>query len=859
MNSPDGYRALGYSVFPCDGKRPARCSTWPNSEDFRPGDNIGLVVGEGLVVLDLDLKPGVDGKALLGSLKPPGWKHRGPRAATGGGGWHLWFKAPPLLGLGNSRGDLPVGIDVRGGGRGYVVAPPSIHPETGAEYEWVVPLVPPGELPEIPQWLLSHLLAAPAVSEGAARAAAGARDLDPYLQAVIEGETAAIRDASEGAGNDTINRAAFKMGGYSHVGLTRADAETAVAAGISVWSWAKAADERAAWRTFESGWQSGCRLPRAVPERRAAAGGGGRRAPDEPPHSALGGHPESSDSGSMAPQDGDLVSAQEIIKISTDEASVNDQAVAALARAGYPDLYQRAGALTRVVRVTSKPGDKLRLDDAPVIRPLSNATLRERLADSAQWLRANSEGWKPAHPPQWSVLAVADRGEYPDIPPLRGIASYPMIRTDGTVATDAGYDAGTGYYLGALPGDLDLAQDPTRDDAAAAAGRLLELVKDFPFRGDTDRAAWLAYLLTPLARAVIDGPTPLFLVEANVRGSGKTLLADVAGLALTGRPLPAHTYPWGDEELEKVLVGVARMGLPIMCFDNVTGDLGGACLDKWLTSTSPTGRVLGSNEVPQFDWTTVLVATANNAAIAGDTDRRSIYVTLETEHERPELRDGFEIPNLPAHLVANRGRILSDALCILQAHHDAGCPGSSGRSKGTFESWCRRVRDAVMFAGLEDCERAPDDDARPVDAESDELACLLAALWEHFAGSDFTVSSILDAAFPSSGMVQSTARDLRDVLGSMSPRDQPTRQLLGKRLARYRNRWLNDLTLNSVKDKHRKIQVWRINERKTAGSTGSCGESRPLRLSWSDEKVTQKEGGKLTATTLTTREGDWSF
>ena len=48
--------------------------------------------------------------------------------ATGGGGWHLYYRHPggPLLAALPGR----AGVDVKADG-GYVVAPPSVHPGTG--------------------------------------------------------------------------------------------------------------------------------------------------------------------------------------------------------------------------------------------------------------------------------------------------------------------------------------------------------------------------------------------------------------------------------------------------------------------------------------------------------------------------------------------------------------------------------------------------------------------------------------------------------------------------------------------------------------------------------------------------------
>jgi hypothetical protein len=44
---------------------------------------------------------------------------------------------------------------------------------------------------------------------------------------------------------------------------------------------------------------------------------------------------------------------------------------------------------------------------------------------------------------------------------------------------------------------------------------------DSPFKTEALRAAWLAGVLTPIARFAFRVPAPLFLMDANVRGAGK--------------------------------------------------------------------------------------------------------------------------------------------------------------------------------------------------------------------------------------------------------------------------------------------------------------------------------------------------
>ena len=76
---------------------------------------------------------------------------------TGTKGRHLYFSYPSDGEIGNSAGKLGEWLDTRGEG-GYVVAPPSIHPDTGFTYEWDVDHHPDETaLAPAPSWILRLL------------------------------------------------------------------------------------------------------------------------------------------------------------------------------------------------------------------------------------------------------------------------------------------------------------------------------------------------------------------------------------------------------------------------------------------------------------------------------------------------------------------------------------------------------------------------------------------------------------------------------------------------------------------------------------------------------------------------------
>jgi putative DNA primase/helicase len=188
-SSPLASRALAYAeagwcVFPCAprGKVPitksgfkdassdaARVASWWESN---ADANVAVACGaSGLVVVDADGEKGLGN--LRGVLESLDLNEASfVRAKTGGGGMHLFFRAPPGgPPIGCRAGLFGGGVDVKGNG-GYVVLPPSVHP-SGAAYEWV--LSPwDEELVEIPPALAQEIVAAAGSPRRPARAAPAA-------------------------------------------------------------------------------------------------------------------------------------------------------------------------------------------------------------------------------------------------------------------------------------------------------------------------------------------------------------------------------------------------------------------------------------------------------------------------------------------------------------------------------------------------------------------------------------------------------------------------------------------------------------------------------------------------------------
>jgi len=113
-----------------------------------PEANIGLRTGDAFDVLDID---GPEGRDSLRQLAP-GYQHPGPVTSTGKG-HHLLFSPTGAQNAAKARD----GLDFRGF-HGYIVAPPSIHPN-GSSYEWFRN----GVLGPAPTWLTEVIFPPPPV------------------------------------------------------------------------------------------------------------------------------------------------------------------------------------------------------------------------------------------------------------------------------------------------------------------------------------------------------------------------------------------------------------------------------------------------------------------------------------------------------------------------------------------------------------------------------------------------------------------------------------------------------------------------------------------------------------------------
>ena len=174
----------------------------------------------------------------------------------------------------------------------------------------------------------------------------------------------------------------------------------------------------------------------------------------------------------------------------------------------------------------------------PILQPLTDDRLRHHLARAASWFRLGHKGsHEPALPPMHVVRDMLASPAIP-LPALSRVVEAPCFDRAGRLHLRPGYSSESCLFYAAAPGFVvpDVPAAPTAREVAAALSLLRDdLLVDFPFVGDAEQAHAIAGLLLFFCRELIDGPTPLHLIEKPTPGVGASLLVQALTWPALGR------------------------------------------------------------------------------------------------------------------------------------------------------------------------------------------------------------------------------------------------------------------------------------------------------------------------------------
>lgn len=476
------------------------------------------------------------------------------------------------------------------------------------------------------------------------------------------------------------------------------------------------------------------------------------------------------------------------IKINHELHRMVDEASQALADAH--NVYQHGGALVEVVFGAEKPKLCLHDNGSPQLVAIEKPTLNVRLSECASWSKydGKEEKWKPAMPVGAVVAAVHVANHWPTVPMVTGIASCPMLRVDGTIAIEPGYDPATGIYI-----ESSCEKYPPLMKPDVAVETLTDILRDFPFETPAHQSAWVSLVVTMLARPAFAGTPPLHLFDANAPGVGKGLLTDVATMIVEGRKACRYSWSKENEETRKLITTVAMSGAPYLLWDNVKGSLGGPALEQMMTTGLWADRLLSVNRQVVLPIRFLPAATANNCRVTPDMTRRICHSYLKTDLENPAERGNFHHANLLEHAKQHRPELVMAALSIPAGYVQAGKPDQHLPGWGSFEGWSDLVRNSIVWAGLPD----PGETRKALRENADEETQTAHAIIHAWPTEPVTVAEVIKRS--------GDMPDLAAALADLPERNRP--QELGNLLRGSRDRNIGGKRLVGVGTKPVRWQV----------------------------------------------------
>lgn len=476
------------------------------------------------------------------------------------------------------------------------------------------------------------------------------------------------------------------------------------------------------------------------------------------------------------------------------ESRIQTAATSAFEEATAP-LFLRGRSLVQLARA----------DDggAPMLSEVAEKDLYGMLNREADWVVQTEEGLGETFPPR---EVARDLHTFPprSFPRVDSVITTPVFGRDGELLTQPGLHAKDRLWLEADPSlRLEPVPDnPTPEQVAAARSFFLDdLFVDFPFASESDKAHALAALLLPFTRRMIDGCTPLHVVEASGAGSGKGLTCNLISTIVTGEPCDARTLPESEDEVRKMISAELSKAQPIILIDNANEKLtlSSASLAAVLTTTSWTDRILGRTEMLRAPNKAMWMLTGNNPRLSKDLARRSVRIRIDPKMDRAWKRTSFKHNPILAWAKHNRSNLVHAALVLVQAWIAAGRPLGS-EMIGSFEHWAAVMGGVLEVAGVQGFLGNLEELYEHADAEGEAWREFTLVWWERLGPEPVNVFELVQLCESQDLMLQ--------VRGDGSNRSQQSR--LGRALTGARDRVFGDFRVTVVKTDRKKRTVYAL-------------------------------------------------
>lgn len=359
-----------------------------------------------------------------------------------------------------------------------------------------------------------------------------------------------------------------------------------------------------------------------------------------------------------------------------------------------PRLFLKAGMLVRI-------ND---LEDPPSIHMLGEVEIYGLLSRAANWVKITQTGMMHAFPIDKvsKDMLVCEHPLKATIPKLEGVVTTPIFSRTGELVVKEGYNEGARVWYKPSVNLCEIPQQPSEIDVATAKQLLRdELLHDFPFCSESDIAHTYAAFILPFVRQLIDGPTPLHVVEAPGPGTGKSRICNLISILTTATQCEARTLPHKDDEIRKMITAELIKSKPLILIDNASEKkkIDSPSLAAVVTSISWTDRFLGESTMITLANYALWLLTANNPQFSMELARRCVRIRIDAKTDQPWKRKEFKHPYVEEWAKENRGLLVRAILILITNWIAKGRPCGTARL-GSFERWSSVIGGILEVNGI---------------------------------------------------------------------------------------------------------------------------------------------------------------
>ncbi|MBA2397065.1 MAG: hypothetical protein H0V70_30455 [Ktedonobacteraceae bacterium] len=488
-----------------------------------------------------------------------------------------------------------------------------------------------------------------------------------------------------------------------------------------------------------------------------------------------------------------------------------------------PVLFVRRGKLARC-----------RVDEEgkPLIEDLDEALLLFEMARAANFLSYNQarQAYSPTYPPVALARHILSAKSW-RFPALRGITEVPVVRDDGTILDQPGYDPQAKLIYLPHP-DLvipAIPTNPTPQEVEEARNFAWKYFEEFAYETRSDGANAFGLLLTTVTRSLY-GAVPMAAIDATKQGSGKGLLSKGIAYVAQGRSAAAMVPPSDENEWRKTLTSQLVEGNLLISLDNVDGLLYSSTLASFLTADVWTARLLGTMNSPEMPQRSMIMCNGNNLQLGGDIPRRSYRIRMDAGVSKPWMRNKFTYSPLIKFIRQDRGKIIASLLTMARAWIVAGrpAPATPLPALADFTGWCEVIGGILAFADVDGFLENLNQLYEETDTDGPQWAAFL-EYWHATAlgTKKYTAAQIVEKIKQDADFASSLPEPLAG-LPLQEPKEVKAFSIkLGRALQKRKGTpyGASNYRLNKSEDTHSKQKLWSVSDAPQA-------QAAPARLVW---------------------------